>query len=214
MTMYHKTKFGCQGVNSSEDIVERVVFLIIYTPSLWPWHWRRWTKFSAWHSGSWCCITIPSLVTKYSAVQKISHGQSPTYWAFAVTLTLNAVIIFLSFFFFLYKTPPAYDAVLSNQVWLQIDQQFRKYSRNSHILIILALPVTMTLKTVNQFFCMTLWLMMLHHHTKFGNKIFRTSEDIIRTFIDMLNLHCDLDPECSDPIFPQDTPAYHVVLSN
>ena len=25
---------------------------------------------------------------------------------------------------------PAYDGVLSNQVWLQTDQQFRKYSKN------------------------------------------------------------------------------------
>ena len=31
---------------------------------------------------------------------------------------------------------PAYNAVLLNQVWLQTDQQFRKYNRNSHILII------------------------------------------------------------------------------
>ena len=51
---------------------------------------------------------------------------------------------------------PAYHAVLSNQVWLQIDQQFRKYNRNSRILILNALAVTLTLNTVNQFFCMTL----------------------------------------------------------
>ena len=62
----------------------------------------------------------------------------------------------------------AYDAVLSNQIWLQIYQQFRRNSRNSHILIIYALAVTLTLKTVNQFFCMTLWLMMMHKHTKFS----------------------------------------------
>ena len=30
----------------------------------------------------------------------------------------------------------AYDTSLPNQVWLQIDQQFRRYSKNSHILII------------------------------------------------------------------------------
>ena len=43
----------------------------------------------------------------------------------------------------------AYDAVLSNQVWLQTDQQFRIYNRNSHILVIYALTVTLTLDTVN-----------------------------------------------------------------
>ena len=30
----------------------------------------------------------------------------------------------------------AYDAVLANQVWLQTNEQFRRYNRNSHILII------------------------------------------------------------------------------
>ena len=30
----------------------------------------------------------------------------------------------------------AYDGVLSNQVWLQMDQQFRRYSGNGQILII------------------------------------------------------------------------------
>ena len=29
MMMYHQTKFGCQGTNSSESIVERVIFFII-----------------------------------------------------------------------------------------------------------------------------------------------------------------------------------------
>ena len=67
------------------------------------------------------------------------------------------------FFFYLERSNPtfflqdtlAYDAVLSNQVWLLMDQQFGRYSRNSHILIILALAVTLTLKTV-------------YHHTMFG----------------------------------------------
>ena len=26
MVMYHQTKFGCQGINNSEDKVERVIF--------------------------------------------------------------------------------------------------------------------------------------------------------------------------------------------
>ena len=63
---------------------------------------------------------------------------------------------------------PAYDVVLTNQVWLQTDQQFRTYSRNSHFLIIEALTVTLSLKIVIQFFCMTHHLIIIHHHTKFG----------------------------------------------
>ena len=65
--------------------------------------------------------------------------------------------------------------------------------------------MTLTLNTVKQFFCITLWLMMLHHHTRYGNKMFCGSEDIIQqTFNNILNLHCDLDFEHSNPIFPQD----------
>ena len=32
-------------------------------------------------------------------------------------------------------------------------------------------------------FCVTLWLILQHHHTKFGNKMFCGSEDIIWTNI-------------------------------
>ena len=61
---------------------------------------------------------------------------------------------------------PAYDVVvLSNQVWLQMDKQVRRYSENSEILIIKALALTLTLKIVNQFFRMTHRLMIIHHHT-------------------------------------------------
>ena len=74
----------------------------------------------------------------------------------------------------------AYDAVLSNKVWLQIDQQFRRYSKNNHILIIQALTVTSILKIVNQSFRMTHCLMIIHHLTKFGKKWLSGSGDIKR----------------------------------
>ena len=74
--------------------------------------------------------------------------------------------------------------------------------------------MTLTLKAVNQFFCMTLWFMMLLKHTKFDNKTFCGSEDIIRTFTNIFNLHCDLDFECSNPMFPKNTTASDAVLSN
>ena len=50
--------------------------------------------------------------------------------------------------------------------------------------------------------------MMLHHHTKIGNKTFGCSEDIIT---DILNLCRDFDLERSNLIFPQDTLAYDAV---
>ena len=48
---------------------------------------------------------------------------------------------------------------------------------------------------------MTLWLMMLHHHTKLGKKLFHGSDDSIRTNTDILNLCCYLDFESSNPFF-------------
>ena len=62
-----------------------------------------------------------------------------------MTLTLNAVTHFFT------QDTLAYDAVLSNQVWLQRDQQFERYSRNIYILIIQALVVTLTLQIETNF---------------------------------------------------------------
>ena len=58
--------------------------------------------------------------------------------------------------------------------------------------------------------------MVLHHHTKFGNKMFCGSEDIIRettttTFTGNLNSRCDLDPERSNQSCPQDILACDAV---
>ena len=63
---------------------------------------------------------------------------------------------------------------------------------------------------------MTIKLMMLHHNTKFGNKMFCGSKDILsgQTFIDILNLCCDLDLEHSDPVISKGTLAYDAVLAN
>ena len=48
---------------------------------------------------------------------------------------------------------------------------------------------------------MALRLMMMHHNTKFENKMFGGLEDITWTNINLLGLHCDLDLECSNPSF-------------
>ena len=56
--------------------------------------------------------------------------------------------------------------------------------------------MTLTLKTANQSFCMTLQLMMMHNSTKFGIKILGGLEDIIWKNTDMLFLHCGLDLDC------------------
>ena len=40
---------------------------------------------------------------------------------------------------------------------------------------------------------------MMHHNTKFGNKMFGGLEDTIWTNINILTLCCDFDRECSNP---------------
>ena len=48
---------------------------------------------------------------------------------------------------------------------------------------------------------MTLQLIMMHHNTEFGSKMFGGLENIIWMNIDILTLHCDLDLEGNNPLF-------------
>ena len=130
LMLYYQTKRGCKWASSLEDIVEIVIHWL-YKPMLWPWHWRQWTNFSAWNSISWCSISKPSLVTKCSVVQKNSSGQT-----FTNILNLHCDLDLKCSNPIFPQDTPANDAVLPNQVWLQTYQQFRRYSRNSYILII------------------------------------------------------------------------------
>ena len=121
LMMYHQTKFSCQGNNTSQDVAERV---IVWSQEPWLWPWREDSKqllISTWHSGSWCYITIPSLARKCSAFQTISSTQTLTsIFNLCCDLDLeHSHPIFP-------QNTPVYDAVLSIQLWLQIDQQFRR----------------------------------------------------------------------------------------
>ena len=136
MILYYQTKFGCKRTSNFEDTAE-IVMVLLCKPSLWPSHWTQWTSFSAWHAGLWYCITIPGLVTKCSVVLKISFGQT-----FTNILNLCCGLDLECRNPIFPQNTPTYDAVLSNHVWLQTNQQFRRYSKNSHILIIYALAVT------------------------------------------------------------------------
>ena len=70
--------------------------------------------------------------------------------------------------------------------------------------------VALSLNIAKWYFWMILWLMMIHHHNKFDQ-----SEILSRqTFIEVQNLHCDLDLEYSKATFSQDIPAYEQALSN
>ena len=52
--------------------------------------------------------------------------------------------------------------------------------------------------------------MMMHHRTKFDRREILSGQ----TFIEVQNLHCDLDLEYSKATFSEDTPAYEHALSN
>ena len=65
--------------------------------------------------------------------------------------------------------------------------------QNSHILIIRALAVTLTLKIANDFFLHDTPAHYEHHNTEFGNKKIGGLENIIWINIDILTLRCDLD---------------------
>ena len=76
--------------------------------------------------GSWCCINIPTLVTKCSVIQKISSGQ-----IFTDVSTLHCDLDLEHSNPIFSQDTPAYDAVLSYQVWLQTIQQFRGHNGHS-----------------------------------------------------------------------------------
>ena len=90
---------------------------------------------------------------------------------------------------YFHRTLASYD-ISSDQVWLPRNQQFRKYSRKSYFNH-MSPRCDLDLKDSNNniFFPMTLWLMILHHHTKFGTKMFCDSENIIQA-----NIHWHFEP--------------------
>ena len=70
------------------------------------------------------------------------------------------------------------------------------------------------LESSKPIFVHDIWLMMMHHNTKFGNKLFGGIDYIIWTNTNILTFRCDLDLECSDPIFSQDNLVYDGVSSD
>ena len=151
MIMYHHIMFGCQRINSSAYIIEKGHISVISALAVTLTLKAANNFFPTWHSGSWWCIIIPNLVTKCSVVQKILSGQ-----IFINISNLHCDLYLKRSNPIFPQDTPAYNAVLSNQVWLQTDQQFRRHSRHNHILIIQALAVTLTLKIVSPFSCMAL----------------------------------------------------------
>ena len=136
--LYHQTKFGCQRINSSENTVERVIF----------WSYEPHCDLDLEDSNSIFHMTLWLMMLHHHTIfgNKIFCDSENI-----IRIKIQLHYLKSSNLLFPQNTL-AYDAVLSNKVWLQTDQQFRRYIRSSHILIIWALAVILTLKTVNKIF--------------------------------------------------------------
>ena len=75
------------------------------------------------------------------------------------------------------------------------------------VMNIWTLDVTLTLKIANPPFSMTLWLMMVHHNTKSGNKMFAGEEDT-GTNTDILTVAVALTLIAVIHFFSQNTLVY------
>ena len=65
-----------------------------------------------------------------------------------------------------------------------------------------SVTVTLTLKIATHFSYMTLWLIMMYHHTGFGYKGSASHKISSKlTLIETVNLGCDLDLEYSNQCF-------------
>ena len=141
---------------------------------------------------------------------KMFGGLEDIFWVNSDNLTLRCGLDLEHRNPFFPQDALAYDSLSSDQSWSQKNQQFRRYRSQSHILIIWTRAMTLTLKTANNFFpaqhsgswcCIT--------EPSLVTKCYVVQKISSRqTFTNILNLCCDLDLQSSNPIFPQDTPAY------
>ena len=146
--MYQPIKFGCKRISSLADKVETVIFDQM-GPHCVPKLEDGKPVFL--HDTLACDVASPYQVwlQKVQQLRRYCPDEhSLEFWTFPVTLSWSSRQTFteilnlccdldlkLSNPIFPLDTP-AYDAVLSKQVWLQTDQQFRRYNRSSRILII------------------------------------------------------------------------------
>ena len=144
----------------SEDLVETIVDLTLDIEN-----WYFWMILGWW----WWCIAILSLTD-----QRYCPGKhSLKFRTFTVTLTLNTA-----------KQPVHKTLQLMNmhcQTKLVAKKnQKKKISSSEHIIEMVifhcmnrnSVTLTLTLKTETRFLHMTLWLIMMSHHTGFGYKWF------------------------------------------
>ena len=170
--MCHQTKYGWKRISTYEHVAENHILVIWafnmtltlnFSPTLWLMMMHHNTKFGdKWFSSSEDLI------------------QTNIHWHFEVLLQPWPWIQ-QSFFFFFFTRRSGLLIPLKRRNWLHNYGSAVQVIVESHILITWAITATLTLKTVNQFFHMTLPLIKMHHNTKFGYKRLNGSGDCIQT---------------------------------
>ena len=159
--MYHHTSLDCKSFNISEGLVEVIVALTLNIQKwyfwiiLWLMMMHHHTKFD------WSEILFGQTFTEVQNLycdldQSNLFTRHSSLWTCTVKLSWS---------------PPK-------------NQQFRTYNTLIELVIFDCMnrnSVTLTLKIETHFLYMTLWLIMMSHHTGFGYKWFSDAEDIIQT---------------------------------
>ena len=146
MIIYQPIKFGCQKMSTSVDVVEMAVYDCKSVIKL---------------AHQFFCMTLKLMMLHYHTKfgYKRFSGSEDTVWTFTDILYLHC------------------DLGLEHSIPIfSQDTQVPRCSKNGHILSIQTLTLTLTLKLAHHSFCMTLQLMMLHHHTIFDYKRFSDSK--------------------------------------
>ena len=113
---------------------------------------------------------------KVQQLRRYRPGEhSPEFWTFSVTLswtTTEQSNLFTRFSVSWCFQPSHFHKTIHPKVMCCKSISSSDNILESHILIILSLTVTLTLKTANQSDWQTIWLILVHQHTKFGGKMF------------------------------------------
>ena len=210
--LYYQTEFGCKRTSSLEDLVKNshilIIYVLIVTLTLKIvnqfFHKAHWlmiihhnTKFEKKKGLTGSGNTAWTQLDTQRKYHQDKH--SLTFWTFVVTLTLNAAIPFSTGHFGLWWCSIK-PSLVANRTAIQKIQRKQSYFDY-------ALAVTLTLNTVNQFFFMRLWLMLLHYNPRAGNKMFCGSEDTIWT-----NIHRHFEPSLWPWPWTQSLSHFHLPL--
>ena len=171
MIMYYQTKFSSKRISSSTDTKE-IVIIWSYELLHWPFFlsvflhdtpsYNDASQHQVWKQNVWG-------FRRYH-LDKHLHFD-PLLWPWPWMQLSNFFHTSLWFLMMHHQTKFGYQAINSSEIIAE-----------SHISVIWALAVTLTLKIPKtkqkKVFCMTLWLTILHHHINFGNQMFCDSENI------------------------------------